>query len=487
MNSKILTILHSNDMHGDFQAEKISENTSKEGGVSLLSGYINSVRFQDKNVLYFIAGDMIQGSLIDSEFQSLSTIELMNYLSPDVVTLGNHELDHGLAHFLFLEKLANFPIINANIYIEKYNKRLLNSHIILRKDGLNILVIGIVTIEALERINKNERIAPLISIRDYCEEIGKVCNSYKTDDIDLTVILSHIGLEEDKILAAKLNPDWGVDIIIGGHSHSILKAPEIINGVLITQAGKGTDQIGRFDIEIDKKSNRIINYTWRLIPITNKVIDPDVNLQKFVDTFQQQVDNKYNTLVCKLSNPISHYRREAETPLGNLFADILNIRGQSDITFVGSNSIRRRSLGPAVTLGDIKTIYPYDDKLIRTPLKGKQIHSMINYFLRHENRHPDGDFYQVNRSVKAKFNLQKNQLISLLINGENIIMDKTYLVCLEEFHYKNMEKKFNFCEEDLTILNPCVISSSCRDVIINFLSANQNITSEVDGRLQDFN
>ena len=84
-NLKKLTILHSNDLHGDFLAEKIDEKLV--GGISLLSGYINKVRNEEKNVIYTIAGDMFRGSLIDSEFQGISTIDIMNILAPDVVTL----------------------------------------------------------------------------------------------------------------------------------------------------------------------------------------------------------------------------------------------------------------------------------------------------------------------------------------------------------------------------------------------------------------
>jgi 5'-nucleotidase len=127
-NLKKLTLLHSNDLHGDFLAEKIDEKLV--GGVSRLSGYINKVRNEEKNVIYSISGDMFRGSLIDSKFQGLSTIEIMNLLAPDVVTIGNHEADYGLAHMLFLEKCASFPIINANMYIKYVGSRLFNSHFI---------------------------------------------------------------------------------------------------------------------------------------------------------------------------------------------------------------------------------------------------------------------------------------------------------------------------------------------------------------------
>ncbi len=104
-NLKKLTLLHSNDMHGDFLAENL--DAKLVGGVSLLSGYINKVRQDEENVIYAIAGDMFRGSIIDSEFLGLSTIQIMNMLGPDIVTLGNHEVDYGLAHLLFLESARN--------------------------------------------------------------------------------------------------------------------------------------------------------------------------------------------------------------------------------------------------------------------------------------------------------------------------------------------------------------------------------------------
>jgi 5'-nucleotidase len=99
--TKKFTILHSNDMHGDFLAEVKAGSGQLIGGLALLSGYVNKVRREEKNVLYVIAGDMLQGSLIDSEYQGISTMEIMNYLAPDVVSLGNHEFDYGLPQLLF--------------------------------------------------------------------------------------------------------------------------------------------------------------------------------------------------------------------------------------------------------------------------------------------------------------------------------------------------------------------------------------------------
>ena len=119
---KKLVLLHSNDMHGDFFAEDV--NSELVGGVSMLSGYIGKVKKEEENVIYCVAGDMFRGSVIDSEYQGVSTIEIMNMLAPDVVTIGNHEVDYGLSHLLFIEKCAKFPIINSNLYVKINESRL---------------------------------------------------------------------------------------------------------------------------------------------------------------------------------------------------------------------------------------------------------------------------------------------------------------------------------------------------------------------------
>ena len=339
MNTRRFTILHSNDMHGDFLAEVSGAEGKLVGGLSLLSSYINRVREEQNNVIYAISGDMVQGSVIDSEYKGISTMEIMNYLAPDVVTLGNHEFDYGLPHLLFLEKIANFPIVNANLYIRKHNKRLMRPYHIINKAGMDILFIGIITEKVIDAIQRDKDIGSFVSLEEASQEVGKIIEAYKHDDIDLTILLTHIGYESDCELAAMLDPAWGVDMIIGGHSHTVLEQPTVINNILITQAGVGTDQIGRFDIVVDDDTNSIVEYSWRLIPINDKLAKPDPVLHDYIVSLQEKVDHKYNTLLCKLAVPLTHPARTVETALGNLVADALVEHSGCDVMLVGSGAI----------------------------------------------------------------------------------------------------------------------------------------------------
>ena len=401
MKTKKFTILHSNDMHGDFLAEVQGKEGKLIGGLALLSGYINKVRQEEENVLYVIAGDMVQGSLIDSEYKGISTIEIMNYLAPDVVALGNHEFDYGLPHLLFLEKMANFPIVNANLYIRKYNKRLMQPYIILNKAGFDILFTGIITEKVMDSIKQDKLIGSFVTLEDASREVGKILNAYKNDDIDLTILLTHIGFESDIELANLLKSEWGVDIIIGGHSHTIMEKPAKQNNILIAQAGVGSDQIGRFDIIVDDDTNSIIEYKWQLIPIDENLAQPDVKLQEYINSFQDTINRKYNTLVCKFAQKLTHPKREVETSLGNLIADAFADVAESDIMFVGSGSIRIKEMGPLVTLRDLMSCFPYDDVLRRFTISGSNVKKIFAHIMRPENRDGEGECYQVNSKVRA--------------------------------------------------------------------------------------
>lgn len=321
MNIKKLTLLHSNDMHGDFLAEKL--DAKLVGGVSMLSGFISRVRSEEKNVIYAIAGDMFRGSVIDTEYRGISTVDIMNMLSPDIACIGNHEADYGFPQLMFLEKCASFPLINANLYAKNSCRRLFTPYRVIEKDGMKILFIGIITKDILAEAKKDDLIGPLIEASDAVQEVSRVCSAYKSADIDLTVLLTHIGIEADKKLAANIHPSCGVDIIIGGHSHTVMEHPIEVNNILIVQAGTGTDYIGRFDIDIDTDRNAASSYEWRLEPVDSAHCERDEKLERLISDYKTQTDLKYSRVVTRFARPLTHPCRNMETELGDLFCDIM--------------------------------------------------------------------------------------------------------------------------------------------------------------------
>ncbi len=481
---KKLTILHSNDLHGDFLAEEVDEQLI--GGVSMLSGYVNKVRGEERNAIYCIAGDMFRGSVIDSEFRGVSTIEIMNMLAPDVVTIGNHEIDYGIAHLLFLEKCAKFPIINANLHITTNNARLFKPHHVIEIDGMKILFIGILTEAVLPQAKKEALVGGFVDVHDAATEIARICNAYHSTDVDCTILLTHIGFEEDKQLAAQLDPSLGVDIIIGGHSHTYLEQPEQVNGILIAQAGTGTDQIGRFDLEIDTDTNSIRDFAWKSIPITGEHCPRDVALEKILHRYKSAAEEKYSRVITRLKRKLTHPSWYQETELGGFLADALQESLRLDIMLVGSGSIRVSEIGPIILLSDLTECLPYDDSAIALWATGAQLKKMILFMLRDEVwEGTHCEFFQFSKGVRVVYDKPRHRFEEFSLNGEPIDEERVYKIGLQYFFYLNMKDFFSISQEEIAQNGmPRRVATSCREVLDEYLSCHQKVDHQISGRLK---
>jgi len=483
---KKLTLLHSNDLHGDFMAQEVDKELV--GGISMLSGYVSKVRSEEKNVLYCIAGDMLQGSIIDTEFRGISTIEIMNMLAPDVVTVGNHEVDYGLAHLLFLERCAKFPIVNANLYIKNPFTRLFTPQKIFQIDGMNIMFIGVTTQDIISGIQEDV-LGSFVSLEEAAKEVGHICNAYQHVDIDFTVLLTHIGFEEDKKLAAMLDPEWGVDVIIGGHSHTLMDHPTIVNGIPIVQAGKGTEQIGRFDLLINTDTNTFDEFKWQCLPIEEHTCPRDLEMEKTINEFKQETDQKYDRVLCRFKHELTHPSRYEETELGNLLSDIIAGATGVELVMLGSGSVRKTPISTLLQLREFMELFPYDDKLRQLRVTGAQLRRMLAFIFRDEMFDCDHtEFYQYSKGMHIVFDRATKEFVTLELNGDPIEDDKQYKVGLQEFHFLNFEKFFNVPVEEVLVNGDAqVVSSSIQDVLIEHLSTASLLDAEVEGRIEILN
>ena len=477
-----LIILHSNDMHGNFLAENVDEDLL--GGISMLSGYVSKVRAENDHTVYCVAGDMLQGSLIDSEYKGLSTIDIMNILSPDVMSLGNHEIDYGIAHMLFLERCAKFPIVAANLYIKHPYTRLFNSHHIVEVNGMQVLFIGIITKEVMNNIRLDKLLGGMIDVEDAAQEVGHICNAYRNVDVDLTVLLTHIGFEDDKRLAALLDPEWGVDLIIGGHSHTILKRPEEVNGILIAQAGVGTKQIGRFDIVVDTDTNSVHKCKWELVPIDSKHCPRDEQLEETIVKYKKHIDEKYDRILCRFARRLTHPSRYMETEMGNLLCDALKECLAVDLLILGSGSIRKDKIGPLFTFGNLMEVMPYDDKIYALKISGAQLRRMFMHVLRDENViGNEGEFYQFSEDLRIEYDVKAKRIERFDFGGKPIEDDQVLCVGLQEYHYKNFDKFFNVSLKELVDGKGIVVTASLQDALEEYFNNERQPDAEVEGRL----
>jgi 5'-nucleotidase len=259
-NTTKVTILHTNDVHSRLDPFPMdgSRNQGK-GGVARRAALIESIREENPNTLLFDSGDIFQGTPYFNLFGGAPEIQAMTLMKYDAATLGNHDFDGGMDGFVKQLSFADFPFLIANYNLEDtplFGKT--QPFKIFKKGGVKIGVFGL-GIELKGLVPQN-----LYGNTQYLDPIKKseeVAGELRYDHgCDYVICLSHLGYRynENKISdieLAKLSKD--IDLILGGHTHTFMKEPEIVtnkNGepVIIHQAGWGGILLGRVDLYFEK-------------------------------------------------------------------------------------------------------------------------------------------------------------------------------------------------------------------------------------------
>ncbi|OIP83439.1 MAG: metallophosphatase [Porphyromonadaceae bacterium CG2_30_38_12] len=255
-----LTILHTNDTHSQIEpTEKSSLRTSDMGGYARRMGVIQKIRSQEKNVLLFDAGDFSQGTPYFNFFNGRLEVDGFNRMQYDAITIGNHEFDNGMDTLAVILKQAQFTIISSNYNINNTPlKTLVKPYFILKRFGLKIGIMALNVQPKSLIFEKNYRgllyndpVAKAIQLSEYLK---------KKQHCDLIVCLSHLGSDAQSVdvndyTIAKATRY--IDIIIGGHSHTLLENASTKNAdgrsVVIAQVAKSGWFMGRIDLEMEKK------------------------------------------------------------------------------------------------------------------------------------------------------------------------------------------------------------------------------------------
>jgi 5'-nucleotidase len=235
---------------------------------------------------------------------------------------------------------------------------------------------------------------------------------------------------------------------------------------------------------VDDDTNSIVEYKWRLIPIDSRIAKPDRQLTEYIANYKKVVDQKYNAVLCKFSEKLTHPKREEETSLGNLFADAFAQVAECDVVFVGSGSIRSKEMGPLVTLQDFLSCFPYGDTLHKFTVPGFMVLKIFSHMMRPENRTGEGECYQVNRGIKAVYDDKTKRLLSLDVAGRPVEKDRFYTICMQGYHFNNSKAYLDLTQEELLESGKSkVVTTSVQESMEEYLRNNQNIASRVEGRL----
>lgn len=221
-----LVIVHTNDTHSHFEPLRETDDESpKMGGVIEQAAYIDSVRHADgkRNVLLLHAGDFNQGTSYFTIFKGDLEIGMLNAMKYDCVTLGNHEFDNGLDDLARRLSELHCPVVCANydFFINPKLKSIVKPYVILKRGGHKIGIIGMLCdISRVVDGNISKKLPRL----DEAETANKWASYLKNEEgCDLVIVLSHMGFNEDRNFVKTVR---NIDLVIGGHSHTLLKQIE---------------------------------------------------------------------------------------------------------------------------------------------------------------------------------------------------------------------------------------------------------------------
>lgn len=256
-NNKVrIVILHTNDTHSQVEPTDINEaRNANMGGYARRMGVIDSIRAAEKHVLLFDAGDYWQGTPYFNFYNGRIEIEAMNRMQYDAATIGNHEFDNGVDTMIAVLREARFPLVVSNYVVEnKELRKMLRPFQIIERGGLKIGVFGLgVQPEGLI-LDTNYKGVKYID----AAKSGRETSDYlrKVKNCDLVICLSHNGYETDLEIARNSS---NIDIIIGGHSHTMLENHTAPNAdgrpIIIAQVGKSALYLGKIELEFEKKTN----------------------------------------------------------------------------------------------------------------------------------------------------------------------------------------------------------------------------------------
>lgn len=388
-----LTILHTNDFHSHLQGfapesaytPDTTDGDVTTGGLSRIAGIIKSARSENPgSTLVVDGGDCLMGTFFHALEPSTGfQLPLMRKAGYDIVALGNHDFDYGPDAYasivrasvsrgeipaLLLGNASTDPADPADDrFTEVVSEGLIKQYIVKEANGIRIGVFSLLGKDA----DASAPYAPPVTFRKIIPAAKKIVRTLKEEGCSMIICLSHSGLErdddgewtgEDVKLARKVR---GIDLIISGHTHTLLEKPVVVNGIPIIQTGSAGRYVGKAEMEIKNGSFELIDYS--LIPVDDR-IKADMSIQAEIEAQQLMINSEiltplgleYSQPVINLSFPLycDEYGDVAASNLGALVADAIyhhmNTTGPgTDIAMVAAGVIRDPLMPGTQSVADV--------------------------------------------------------------------------------------------------------------------------------------
>jgi 5'-nucleotidase len=417
-----LAIAHLNDSHSHLEAMPLTltldgqKTTVQAGGFARLQTLVDETRAANPDMLLLHAGDAVQGTLYFTLFNGQPEFEFLNRLGVAAMALGNHEFDRGTAAIPAYLQWSNFPLISANIDFSgepAMASQHLPSRIVKEVQGERIGIIGLTT-ESTPQTTLDVGQARFLDAK---ASATREVAALTAQGINKIVLLSHLGYGEDLKLAAAVS---GIDIIVGGHSHTLLGAnaglaaiglvpdgpyPTEVRApdggrVLVLQAWKWGQMLGRLNASFDV-DGRITGYAANpVIPVANRFVRDALVLPlespayaQIVQTFKHgglvqvvkedaaaaaalvpytaQLETFRKTSVATLAQDLL---RGLNSGPGPLVADsMLAAMPNAQVAILNNGGVRKDLLAGSISVGDVLELLPFANTLVLLDLSGAEL------------------------------------------------------------------------------------------------------------------
>ncbi|KKB10818.1 5'-nucleotidase [Devosia geojensis] len=505
-----LNILHINDFHSRFGPITSSDsNCDAEtdaagecfGGIARLKTAIDAKRaeLEGQNVVLLDAGDQFQGSLFYTQYRSEIIAEFANDLGIELMAVGNHEFDDGPEELAKLLEAVEFPIISGNTNVE--NEPLLAGRI----PGTHVLEIGgeqIGFVSALaEDTDETSSPGENVEFEDVFTSLRAQVEGLQGAGVDKIIALTHVGYTVDLQIAANVP---GIDLIVGGHSHSLLSNtdenavgpyPTLVNGpdgneVPVVTAYSYGKYLGNLVVTWDDEGN-VVSAEGAPILIDASVT-PDEGYVTRLAELEEPIQELMSEVIGTATAPIEGSRevcRVEECSMGNLVADAMLDRVADQgatIAIQNGGGLRASIEAGEITMGEVITVLPFSNTLATVEISGADVIDAL------ENGVSDiengaGRFPQV-AGLKYSYTLANpagERISDVLVKGEGdawapIDEEATYKIVTNNYMRGGGDGYGTFAEGD----NPYDFGPPMEQVVADYIAElGGEYTPYTDGRI----
>jgi len=386
--NKRVSVLHTNDIHGSYMPFQTTlDNATAQtgdsidnpmrfkklgeiGGMAWMATAVKSIRQKKgtENVILLDGGDTFSDDQLGNLTKGEAMIRIMNELDYDLMVLGNHDFDYSLKRTRELEKMANFPMLAANVIDQETGNPIFKEpYILFNRDALNI---GVLPVGYRNTpLTGNPKNIQGLKFTNGLEAIEKYLPELKSK-ADIVILLSHEGMAVDKIIAEKIS---GIDLIIGAHSHDIIEPPIKINQTYIVQALSDAAVLGETELLVSNKKLTGINtqyhYLW------HDKYTADQNSEQLIQKLRAPYLTKLEENITRTDTVIGR-QYKSESPFDKVVTNIIREEYNTDVAFLPGVGYGI-SLIENITSEDIYKLLPHPAKIVTLELTGSQIRNTL--------------------------------------------------------------------------------------------------------------